>query len=43
MIYASYGGEGDLTPQSINVVINSACSVARRTIKNMGDNQDMQN
>ena len=41
MIYTSYRGEGDLTPQGINVVINSACSVARRTLKNMEDNQDM--
>ena len=35
LVYSSYGGESDLTPQAINAVVNSACSVARRTLKNM--------
>ena len=35
LIYSSYGGESDLTPQAINAVVNSACSVVRRTLKNM--------
>ena len=35
MIYTTYHGAADLTPQAVNVVINSSCSVAQRTLNKL--------
>ena len=38
LIFSTYAGADnakDMTPQTFNVVVNSACAVARRSMKNM--------